>query len=78
MEVQAQISMISAMRSVWTQASAHLGMDIEKVIIYGDSAGGNLAVGVTSLSILRKFRVPDAILLHYPHTNSNVNHFAPS
>jgi hypothetical protein len=33
---------------------------------------------VTSLAILRGFRVPDGILLHYPTGNSNVNHFFPS
>ena len=47
-------------------------------MVTGDSAGGHLAIAVTSLAILRGFRVPDGILLHYPTGNSNINHFFPS
>lgn len=55
-----------------------MGIYPDKIVVCGDSAGGHLAVAVTSLAILRDFRVPDGILLHYPTGNSNVNHFFPS
>lgn len=35
-------------------------------------------MAVINLAILRNFRVPDGILMHYPTGNSNVNHFFPS
>jgi len=55
-----------------------MGIHPDKIIVTGDSAGGHIAVAVTSLAILRGFRVPDGILLHYPTGNSNTNHFFPS
>jgi hormone-sensitive lipase len=55
-----------------------LGIIPDKIVVTGDSAGGHLATAVTSLAILRGFRVPDGILLHYPTGNSNVSHFFPS
>ena len=39
---------------------------IEKLILVGDSAGGNLALGVTYLSILHQKRIPNALFLCYP------------
>ena len=44
----------------------------------GDSAGGNLALGLTNLLILLKQRVPDYLLLVYPATNLNEHRFTPS
>ena len=38
---------------IMTQAKKHLGMDIKKVIIAGDSAGGQLALNVVTLAIIR-------------------------
>jgi acetyl esterase/lipase len=55
-----------------------MGICAEKIVICGESAGGHIAVAVTTLAILRGFRVPDGILLHYPTGNTNVNHFFPS
>lgn len=36
-----------------------LGITPAKIILSGDSAGGNLAIGLTSLCLLNRFRVPD-------------------
>jgi acetyl esterase/lipase len=63
---------------VVTQIKYHMGIYPDKIIVTGDSAGGHIAVAVTTLAILRGFRVPDGILLHYPTGNSNRNHFFPS
>jgi len=41
-------------------------MDVKHIILAGDSAGGHLAVAVSILAILRGFRKPDGLLLHYP------------
>lgn len=56
----------------------HLGIEPERVLVTGDSAGGHIATAVISLAILRNFRVPDGCLLHYPTGNTNGNHFFPS
>ena len=63
---------------IMTQAKKHLGMDIKKVIVAGDSAGGHLALNVITLAIIRQFRVPDGCVLLYPNVNSNHNMFSPS
>jgi len=65
---------------VWiiTQAEQQLGMKIKHVILAGDSAGGHLALSVTLLAILRGFRRPDALLVHYPVWHIDVNRFFPS
>ena len=53
---------------VWivTQAEKQLGMKLEHIILAGDSAGGHLAVAVSMLAILRGFRKPDGLIVHYP------------
>ena len=61
-----------------TQCEHHFGIKPEKVIVTGDSAGGHIATAVVTLAILRGFRVPDSLLLHYPTGNCNPNHFFPS
>ena len=53
-------------------------MDIDKVVVVGDSAGGQLAIVVSLLSILRKFKKPDGLILPYPVCSSNISHFMPS
>ena len=65
---------------VWivTQAQCQLGLDIQQIILAGDSAGGHLAMSVTILSILRGFRKPDAILCHYPVFSIDEKRFFPS
>ncbi len=44
----------------------------------GDSAGGNLAVGVTLHAIHKQFRKPDALVLCYPMLNLCPASFSPS
>ena len=53
---------------VWivTQAEKQLGMQLEHIILAGDSAGAHLAVSVSLLASLRGFRRPNGILIHYP------------
>jgi acetyl esterase/lipase len=53
-------------------------MDIENVVIVGDSAGGELAVAVSLLAVLRKFKKPAGLVLPYPVCSSNMSHFMPS
>ena len=45
-----------------------LGITPAKIILSGDSAGGNLAISLTSLCLLNKFRGPDRLILEYPNT----------
>lgn len=47
------------------------GRTPKKIVIVGDSAGGNLTAAVTILSIQRGYRVPDGIILAYPGNISN-------
>lgn len=65
---------------VWivTQAKTQLGMDLEHIILAGDSAGGHIAMTVSMLAALRGFRRPDAILCHYPVLCIDENAFFPS
>ena len=37
-----------------------------------------MTVNVCTLAILRQFRVPDGMVLHYPNVNSNPTYFTPS
>lgn len=61
-----------------TQLKYHMGICPDKIIVTGDSAGGHIAIAVTTLAILRGFRIPDGLLLHYPTGNCNKSHFFPS
>lgn len=49
-----------------------------KIVLTGDSAGGNLAMALTQLLIKYGLRVPDGILLSYPALNLDLNQFSPS
>ena len=42
------------------------GAPPKKVILVGDSAGGNLVAALTCLAIQRNYRIPDGIQLIYP------------
>ena len=53
-------------------------MDLDNIILAGDSAGGHIAVTVAMLASLRGFRKPDAILCHYPVFCIDLNRFVPS
>ena len=60
----------------------------DNVVLVGDSAGGNLVIGIifqiiiylgiTIHAIRTRGRVPDGILLCYPALNLDLNRFTPS
>lgn len=50
----------------------------KKIILTGDSAGGNLVAALTCLLIKMKLRVPDGIVLTYPALNLNYDNYTPS
>lgn len=55
---------------VWTlDHAAMLGINPNKILIAGDSAGGNLALAVTLMARDRGIRMPDGELLIYPATD---------
>lgn len=56
----------------------YLGIKPEKIILVGDSAGGNLIAGVTNMAIERNFRIPDALILCYPALSLDKFRFSPS
>lgn len=55
-----------------------LGIKPTKIILTGDSAGGNLAIGVTVLAIKTGIRIPDGLLLAYPALRLDPRVFTPS
>jgi len=59
-------------------AEATFGIRPSKVILAGDSAGGNLIMGVTMRAIKWGFRVPDGLMLAYPALNLSDRAFTPS
>lgn len=55
---------------LWTLSNAKmLNIDLDKIIIAGDSAGGNLALAVTLMARDRKVHTPNAVMLIYPVTD---------
>lgn len=47
--------------------SAHeFGISLDKIILVGDSAGGNLVLSLVYLLIINHIRLPDALILAYP------------
>ena len=61
-----------------TQAKDQLGLDIDKWIFAGDSAGGHLTFSVTMVAMLRGARLPDAVFSHYPVYVTSNQYFNPS
>lgn len=49
-----------------------------KILLVGDSAGGNLATGVTALAVKFRVRIPDALALVYPAFDLSTETFSPS
>lgn len=44
----------------------HFNIHPKKILLAGDSAGGNLCVALTALCIKFNVRIPDGLLLSYP------------
>ena len=61
-----------------THSKQYLGIDPKKIILTGDSAGGNIVAVITIIAIQRGFRVPDGIMLSYPSLNMSNHVFNPS
>ncbi|KAM3147243.1 hypothetical protein pb186bvf_000494 [Paramecium bursaria] len=59
-------------------AREFLNTDCENIILIGDSAGGNLCMGVLYRAIQLEQRLPDAIILAYPALNMNIQDFTLS
>lgn len=49
-----------------------------QVLVVGDSAGGNLAMALTALTIKLGIRTPDYLFLVYPALNLDEKGFTPS
>ncbi|CAI2386398.1 unnamed protein product [Moneuplotes crassus] len=67
-----------AYRWIVLHSKTHLGISPNKIILVGDSAGGNFCCGVTILAIQNNFRVPDCLILPYPAVDLSVKRFYPS
>ena len=55
-----------------------LGIDPKKIIICGDSAGGNLVFALTFLTIVHNIKVPDLIIAAFPLLDTTKNKMTPS
>ena len=65
---------------VWlvTHAKHYLGLDVDKWLLAGDSAGGHTSFSVSFLAMLRGFRVPDGLFTFYPSLVTSFFAFMPS
>ena len=68
----------AAIEDVWqayywiiTQAPKYLNVLPKKVVVTGDSAGGNMTAALTLKCIREGFRLPDGILMGYPGNRVN-------
>mmetsp|Transcript_20144 Transcript_20144/g.17844 ORF Transcript_20144/g.17844 Transcript_20144/m.17844 type:complete len:396 (-) Transcript_20144:159-1346(-) len=59
-------------------AEKYLQLRPSSIIIEGDSAGGNIAIGVTHLLVQKNLRIPDKLLLPYPCCGAGKQKFSPS
>lgn len=59
-------------------AEQHLLLNLNKIILVGDSAGGNLAFSLCTMCIIKKVRVPDMLILMYPALRLESGFFSPS
>lgn len=56
----------------------HLGITPEKIVLVGDSSGGNLCNAIVMLAIQHNFRVPDQLILCYPTLSLDKSFVYPS
>jgi len=75
----------AALNDVWqtyywlvTNAESKLNIRPEKIILIGDSAGGNLVAALTIMAIKKSFRIPDGLILCYPALSLSKLRFTPS
>lgn len=54
------------------------GIKPKKIILTGDSSGGNIAIALTLLCIKKNIRKPDALILGYPIWCFSNKCFVPS
>ena len=59
-------------------AEKHLLLNLNKIILVGDSAGGNLAFSLCTMCIIKKVRIPDMLILMYPALRLDIGFFSPS
>jgi len=55
-----------------------LGINPKRIVMVGDSAGGNLVLGVALMAIKRGIRPPDGLVLAYPALHLSTKKFSPS
>ncbi|CAD8107291.1 unnamed protein product [Paramecium sonneborni] len=55
----------------------YLNITIEQIILAGDSAGGNMALGVCFRAIKYGIRIPDGLFMAYPAVNLDLTKFNP-
>ena len=55
-----------------------IGISPKKVVLIGDSAGGNFVIGVTLRAIQTGFKKPNGIILAYPALCLSLKTFNPS
>lgn len=75
----------TALDDVWqvyywlvTYAETQMGVKPDKILLAGDSAGGNLVAALTIQCIKSGFRVPDGLLMCYPALSLSKLRFTPS
>jgi len=68
----------NAYRWIVLYLERHFNIIPNKIILVGDSAGGNLCCGLTVLAIQNKFRIPDCLVLAYPALDLSTKRFYPS
>lgn len=59
-------------------ASTQLMIELNKIILVGDSAGGSLSLGLINILIAKGIRLPDAVFSIYPCVRLDSFFFSPS
>lgn len=59
-------------------AEEKLGIKPEKIIIAGDSSGGNFALGLIYKAIMSNIKIPDGVILTYPSLRLDRSFYTPS
>lgn len=56
----------------------YLQLSFDRIILEGDSAGANMSLNTTALTILRGVRKPDRLVIHYPCAAVGIIPYYPS